>query len=58
MSTNSCSPSLDLMVWTRSSRDDFDKYANLSNSEGWSWDAIEPYFRKVLSSLFTLLDAL
>ena len=58
MSTNSCSLSQDLMVWTRSSRDDFDKYANLSNNEGWSWDAIEPYFRKVMSALFAIIDAL
>ena len=35
------------MVWTRSSRDDFDRYASFSGDEGWSWDAVEPYFKKV-----------
>ena len=39
----------DLMAYTRSSRDDFDRYANVSGDQGWSWDAIEPYFRKVCS---------
>lgn len=39
----------DLMVWTRSSRDDFDRYASFSGDDSWSWDAVEPYFRKVRS---------
>ena len=37
----------DLMAWTRGSKDDFDRYAAVSEDDGWSWDAIEPYFKKV-----------
>ncbi|RPD70661.1 alcohol oxidase [Lentinus tigrinus ALCF2SS1-7] len=40
------SSSLNLMVWTRSSRDDFDSYAAVSGDPGWSWSAIQPYFQK------------
>lgn len=40
----------DGMVWTRGSRDDFDRYASFSGDDGWSWDAVEPYFRKVSPS--------
>uniref|UniRef100_A0A5K1K0S2 Glucose oxidase n=1 Tax=Ganoderma boninense TaxID=34458 RepID=A0A5K1K0S2_9APHY len=41
------STSINLMIWTRSSRDDFDRYAMVSGDDGWSWDAIEPYYRKI-----------
>nr|VWO99076.1 Zn(2)-C6 fungal-type domain-containing protein [Ganoderma boninense] len=41
------SSSINLMVWTRSSRDDFDRYASVSGDDGWSWDAVEPYFREI-----------
>ncbi|PIL23707.1 hypothetical protein GSI_13456 [Ganoderma sinense ZZ0214-1] len=41
------STSINLMVWTRSSRDDFDRYAMVSGDDGWSWNAIEPYYRKI-----------
>ena len=44
------------MVWTRSSRDDFDKYARLSGDPGWSWDAIEPYFKRVVAFLASWVD--
>ncbi|KAH9915159.1 aryl-alcohol-oxidase from pleurotus Eryingii [Epithele typhae] len=41
------SSSINLMVWTRASRDDWNRYANVSGDSGWSWDAIEPYYRKL-----------
>ncbi|RDX45571.1 alcohol oxidase [Lentinus brumalis] len=41
------SSSINLMVWTRSSRDDFNSYAAVAGDPGWSWDSIEPYFSKV-----------
>ncbi|KAJ6515335.1 pyranose dehydrogenase [Mycena sanguinolenta] len=34
------------MVYTRGAADDFNRYANLTGDEGWSWDQILPYFLK------------
>ncbi|KAF8148135.1 aryl-alcohol oxidase [Mycena galopus ATCC 62051] len=34
------------MVYTRGAADDFDRYANLTGDDGWSWDGIFPYFLK------------
>ncbi|KAJ7683872.1 aryl-alcohol oxidase-like protein [Mycena rosella] len=34
------------MVYTRGAQDDFDRYANLTGDEGWSWNQIFPYFLK------------
>ncbi|KAJ7348137.1 aryl-alcohol-oxidase from pleurotus Eryingii, partial [Mycena albidolilacea] len=34
------------MVYTRGAADDFDRYANLTGDDGWSWDRIFPYFLK------------
>ncbi|TBU50173.1 alcohol oxidase [Dichomitus squalens] len=41
------SSSINIMAWTRSSLDDFNRYAAVSGDDGWSWDAIEPYFKKI-----------
>ncbi|TBU54878.1 aryl-alcohol-oxidase from pleurotus Eryingii [Dichomitus squalens] len=41
------SSSINVMAYTRSSRDDFDRYAAVGGDQGWSWDAIEPYYRKL-----------
>nr|VWO99079.1 Alcohol oxidase [Ganoderma boninense] len=41
------SSSINLMIWTRGSQDDFNRYATFSGDNGWSWDAIEPYFKKI-----------
>ena len=38
---------VDTMAWTRSSQDNLDRYANVSEDGGWAWDAIKPYFKKV-----------
>ncbi|KAJ6617556.1 hypothetical protein B0H10DRAFT_2032949 [Mycena sp. CBHHK59/15] len=34
------------MFYTRSSADDFNRYADLTGDVGWSWDEIFPYFLK------------
>lgn len=34
------------MIYTRGSSDDFDRYAEISGDEGWSWDNMLPYFKK------------
>lgn len=35
------------MVWTRGSRDDYDRWAKVTGDDGWGWDKLEPYMRKV-----------
>ncbi|OJT05516.1 Pyranose dehydrogenase 3, partial [Trametes pubescens] len=35
------------MIYTRGSKDDFDNYAALTGDEGWSWNALQPYFKKL-----------
>lgn len=35
------------MVYTRGSLDDFDRWANVTLDGGWSWDALQPYIKKV-----------
>lgn len=40
-------PALDFLTWTRGSRDDFDRMANITQDSGWSWDAMLPYILKV-----------
>ncbi|KAI0672565.1 aryl-alcohol-oxidase from pleurotus Eryingii [Trametes maxima] len=41
------STSINFMVYSRGSKDDFNKYAELSGDPGWSWAALDPYFRKL-----------
>ncbi|KAJ7318136.1 aryl-alcohol-oxidase from pleurotus Eryingii [Mycena albidolilacea] len=38
--------SINGMWYTRGSRDDFDRYSNVTGDPGWGWDAIQKYFRK------------
>ncbi|KAJ6602929.1 aryl-alcohol oxidase-like protein [Mycena sp. CBHHK59/15] len=40
------SSSVNDMVYTRGSKEDFDRYANLTGDAGWSWDNLIPYMRK------------
>ncbi|KAJ7164502.1 aryl-alcohol oxidase [Mycena filopes] len=35
-----------IMFYTRGGTDDYDRYANLTDDAGWSWDRIFPYFLK------------
>lgn len=37
-------------VWTRGSRDDFDRFANVTGDDGWSWDALQPFILGVSPS--------
>jgi hypothetical protein len=39
---------LDLMVYTRGSSDDWDRYALVTGNKGWSWAALQPYIQKVI----------
>ncbi|KAG6816189.1 hypothetical protein H0H87_008018 [Tephrocybe sp. NHM501043] len=39
-------PSLDGLAYTRGSSDDYDRYAKLTNDNGWSWNNIQQYLRK------------
>ncbi|KAF8999493.1 aryl-alcohol oxidase precursor [Cyathus striatus] len=36
----------DSMIWLRGSKDDFDRWANVSGDPGWSWDRMLPYMKK------------
>ncbi|KAF7376494.1 Pyranose dehydrogenase [Mycena sanguinolenta] len=40
------SSSVNSMVYTRGSKDDYDRYARVSGDDGWSWDRLVPYMRK------------
>ncbi|KAJ6625796.1 GMC oxidoreductase-domain-containing protein [Mycena sp. CBHHK59/15] len=40
------SSSINCLVYSRGSREDFDRYAELSGDSGWSWDSLQPYIRK------------
>ncbi|KAJ7049485.1 alcohol oxidase [Mycena amicta] len=35
-----------IMLYTRASADDWDRYAALTGDDGWSWDSVFPYFLK------------
>ncbi|KAJ7151772.1 aryl-alcohol oxidase [Mycena crocata] len=34
------------MIYTRGTRNDFDRYAEVTGDQGWSWDKLLPYFLK------------
>ncbi|KAJ7489588.1 aryl-alcohol oxidase-like protein [Mycena latifolia] len=38
--------SINGMWYTRGSQDDFDRFAEVTGDPGWSWSAMQPYFRK------------
>ncbi|KAF9465127.1 aryl-alcohol oxidase-like protein [Collybia nuda] len=40
------SSSTNLMVYTRTSAGDFDRYAAVTGDNGWSWNQLKPYFYK------------
>ncbi|KAJ7045934.1 aryl-alcohol-oxidase from pleurotus Eryingii [Mycena alexandri] len=40
------SSSVNYMVYTRGSKEDFDRFANITGDAGWSWDRLAPYFKK------------
>jgi choline dehydrogenase-like flavoprotein len=41
------SSTLEFLAWTRGSVDDFDNWASVTGDDGWSWDNMAPYFKKV-----------
>ena len=54
---------LDDMVFTRGSKDDYDRWARVTDDKGWSWDSLFPYMLKVnlhhhILSLFLFIMAL
>ncbi|KAJ7659160.1 alcohol oxidase [Mycena polygramma] len=40
------SSSVNSMVYTRGSKEDFDRWAEVTGDDGWSWDNLIPYMRK------------
>ncbi|EMD33589.1 hypothetical protein CERSUDRAFT_107938 [Gelatoporia subvermispora B] len=40
------SSTINLEVWTRASKDDWDRFANFTEDYGWSWDQMLPYMKK------------
>ena len=38
---------VDSLVFTRGSKDDYDRWARVTDDEGWSWDSLFPYMLKV-----------
>lgn len=40
------STSINYMIYSRGSADDFDRYANITGDGGWSWKALQPYIKK------------
>ncbi|KAF5366874.1 hypothetical protein D9757_011936 [Collybiopsis confluens] len=40
------SSSVNFMGYTRGSAEDFDRYAEITEDEGWSWDRLKPYMMK------------
>ncbi|KAG6866545.1 hypothetical protein C0991_002030 [Blastosporella zonata] len=34
------------LIYTRGTKEDFDRYAQFSGDEGWSWKSLQPYFKK------------
>ncbi|KAF7376528.1 GMC oxidoreductase [Mycena sanguinolenta] len=40
------SSSVNDMVYTRGSKEDYDRWANITGDDGWSWNQLIPYMRK------------
>ncbi|KAJ7936736.1 glucose-methanol-choline oxidoreductase, partial [Mycena leptocephala] len=47
------SSSVNFMVCTRGSKEDFDRIAKVSEDQGWSWNSLLPYMKKVRASGIT-----
>lgn len=44
--------STDFEIWTRGSEDDYNRFASVSGDEGWSWNNMMQYFKKVRIETF------
>ncbi|KAJ6589701.1 aryl-alcohol-oxidase from pleurotus Eryingii [Mycena capillaripes] len=40
------SSSVNIMAYTRGSKEDYDRWASVTGDDGWSWDKLVPYMRK------------
>ncbi|KAF9003085.1 alcohol oxidase [Cyathus striatus] len=40
------SSSINGMVYTRGTKEDYDRYARLTGDDGWSWDSLQPYIKR------------
>ena len=38
---------IDYMIYTRGSRDDYDRWADTTGDSGWGWEAMMPYMLKL-----------
>ncbi|KAK0199191.1 aryl-alcohol oxidase, partial [Desarmillaria ectypa] len=43
------STSINAMIYTRCSPEDYDRYANFTGDPGWSWESLKPYVFKVIT---------
>ena len=43
--------SLDFLVYTRGADEEYDRWAELTGDDGWSWNALMPYYFKVRTSI-------
>ncbi|KAI0064427.1 alcohol oxidase [Artomyces pyxidatus] len=41
------STSVNFMVYTRGSEDDYNRWAKVTGDSGWSWNSLQPYFKKM-----------
>lgn len=46
------------IVWTRGSKDDFDRFARVTGDDGWSWDSLQPYMLGVGHVIILLMSPL
>ena len=46
---------IDYMVYNRGGKDDYDRWANYTGDQGWSWDAMQVYMKKVWLSPFSYI---
>ena len=48
----------DYMIYNRGSSEDWDRYASISEDQGWSWDAVQQYFHKACHLICIALQGL
>ncbi|KAK0481456.1 aryl-alcohol oxidase-like protein [Armillaria novae-zelandiae] len=51
------STSINGMIYTRCSPEDYDRYANFTGDPGWSWESLKPYAFKVIALKRSVMDA-
>ena len=48
----------DYMIYNQGSSEDWDRYASISEDQGWSWDAVQQYFHKACHLICIALQGL